>query len=181
MRSPSWTVAKSTTSTPTSLGDTLDYQFVVTNTGNVSISGVSIVDNKCQATPTLDATSDIGSDGIISPAGAGGAPSAEQWIYTCTSIGIVQSELDATVVNNSVEVSGTAPGGNPNNATDAIFTPITTAPGMSLVKSAGASSLNPNGTFDQVFNFALRNTGNCLLYTSPSPRDRTRSRMPSSA
>ena len=25
------------------------------------------------------------------------------------------------------------------------------------------------------------NTGNCLLYTSPSPRDRTRSRMPSSA
>ena len=24
-------------------------------------------------------------------------------------------------------------------------------------------------------------TGNCLLYTSPSPRDRTRSRMPSSA
>ena len=25
------------------------------------------------------------------------------------------------------------------------------------------------------------NLGNCLLYTSPSPRDRTRSRMPSSA
>ena len=27
----------------------------------------------------------------------------------------------------------------------------------------------------------LVRTGNCLLYTSPSPRDRTRSRMPSSA
>ena len=26
-----------------------------------------------------------------------------------------------------------------------------------------------------------RNINNCLLYTSPSPRDRTRSRMPSSA
>ena len=26
-----------------------------------------------------------------------------------------------------------------------------------------------------------RSSGNCLLYTSPSPRDRTRSRMPSSA
>ena len=25
------------------------------------------------------------------------------------------------------------------------------------------------------------NSNNCLLYTSPSPRDRTRSRMPSSA
>ena len=31
-----------------------------------------------------------------------------------------------------------------------------------------------------VFNFALKNKI-CLLYTSPSPRDRTRSRMPSSA
>ena len=26
-----------------------------------------------------------------------------------------------------------------------------------------------------------KNVNNCLLYTSPSPRDRTRSRMPSSA
>ena len=27
----------------------------------------------------------------------------------------------------------------------------------------------------------LKDSKNCLLYTSPSPRDRTRSRMPSSA
>ena len=27
----------------------------------------------------------------------------------------------------------------------------------------------------------MENINNCLLYTSPSPRDRTRSRMPSSA
>ena len=31
------------------------------------------------------------------------------------------------------------------------------------------------GTFDPA------HKGHCLLYTSPSPRDRTRSRMPSSA
>ena len=29
--------------------------------------------------------------------------------------------------------------------------------------------------------FCLKNISDCLLYTSPSPRDRTRSRMPSSA
>ena len=29
--------------------------------------------------------------------------------------------------------------------------------------------------------YLLRKGNNCLLYTSPSPRDRTRSRMPSSA
>ena len=36
--------------------------------------------------------------------------------------------------------------------------------------------------FDKVvFNEAVGEVHGCLLYTSPSPRDRTRSRMPSSA
>src|SRR5665811_1455000 len=44
-------------------------------------------------------------------------------------------------------------------------------------------SARPDGTFsraDFVFDHD-RNVYTCLLYTSPSPRDRTRSRMPSSA
>ena len=32
-----------------------------------------------------------------------------------------------------------------------------------------------------VFSYDTVKTGNCLLYTSPSPRDRQKSRMPSSA
>ena len=32
-----------------------------------------------------------------------------------------------------------------------------------------------------IISFFLKQTRDCLLYTSPSPRDRTRSRMPSSA
>ena len=39
-------------------------------------------------------------------------------------------------------------------------------------------------TEDNVFGWCLENNNQfeiCLLYTSPSPRDRTRSRMPSSA
>ena len=36
-------------------------------------------------------------------------------------------------------------------------------------------------TGDEVSQYYDNLTGNCLLYTSPSPRDRTRSRMPSSA
>ena len=37
------------------------------------------------------------------------------------------------------------------------------------------------GTFLRKAGMALRQATGCLLYTSPSPRDRTRSRMPSSA
>ena len=45
----------------------------------------------------------------------------------------------------------------------------------------------PNQYFNTIDPFStgkievLRGSGSCLLYTSPSPRDRTRSRMPSSA
>ena len=38
---------------------------------------------------------------------------------------------------------------------------------------------DPSYTYDHLTVIAKNN--NCLLYTSPSPRDRTRSRMPSSA
>src|SRR5664280_216061 len=39
-----------------------------------------------------------------------------------------------------------------------------------------AVQMNKKAEFDAIWNYAM-----CLLYTSPSPRDRTRSRMPSSA
>ena len=43
--------------------------------------------------------------------------------------------------------------------------------------------IKPEVDFDlsDVMFVATSNSMNCLLYTSPSPRDRTRSRMPSSA
>ena len=54
----------------------------------------------------------------------------------------------------------------------------------------GANGTNPEeligaahaGCYSMFLSALLTNNGyNCLLYTSPSPRDRTRSRMPSSA
>ena len=41
--------------------------------------------------------------------------------------------------------------------------------------TAGQYTITITGTFPNIY------FNNCLLYTSPSPRDRTRSRMPSSA
>jgi len=46
----------------------------------------------------------------------------------------------------------------------------------------GINSPLPRCYHEQVpFQQNIHGSGNCLLYTSPSPRDRTRSRMPSSA
>ena len=48
-------------------------------------------------------------------------------------------------------------------------------------KIAAVRGLHPSGFEDVLVNQPSDLDGLCLLYTSPSPRDRTRSRMPSSA
>ena len=44
-----------------------------------------------------------------------------------------------------------------------------------VINVTGKGNLAPNSAIDQIQNYV------CLLYTSPSPRDTERSRMPSSA
>ena len=50
-------------------------------------------------------------------------------------------------------------------------------------KRLSLSALQAKLTYHQLieFGYKLQKTKSCLLYTSPSPRDRTRSRMPSAA
>jgi len=165
-RAPAWTIEKSTTSIPTAVGDTLTYSFVLSNTGNTSISAITVSDAKCVGgVAILDASTDINADGILSPAGAGGSPAAEQWTYSCESIPVTQGEIDNGNVINNVTADGAAPGGGLGNATDQLTTPVPQTPSMSLVKSAGIATLNNDGSFDQVFNFELKNTGNITLDT----------------
>ena len=49
------------------------------------------------------------------------------------------------------------------------------------IKQLGAASLLFHGAESSRFTHSIGVFCICLLYTSPSPRDRTRSRMPSSA
>ena len=46
---PSWTLDKTTDSVPSFPGDTLEYSFVLTNTGNITISAITLSDPKCAA------------------------------------------------------------------------------------------------------------------------------------
>ena len=50
--------------------------------------------------------------------------------------------------------------------------------GLAMVKQAAADANRELGQLSEAKHAAI---SDCLLYTSPSPRDRTRSRMPSSA
>ena len=55
--------------------------------------------------------------------------------------------------------------------------------GLTTSKTSGSSTITtqPGTRVVQALIVAGGGGGGCLLYTSPSPRDRTRSRMPSSA
>ena len=53
--------------------------------------------------------------------------------------------------------------------------------GYGLPSSPEAAEAFKKETFEEAINQAISKNTNCLLYTSPSPRDATLSRMPSSA
>ena len=95
-----------------------------------------------------------------------------QWIHLAASYdGSGTSSGIKIYLNGSILVTAS----NDLNPTD--YTAMENGTNPLLI----GASLKDSGTFcnGQISNTAIFNT--CLLYTSPSPRDRTRSRMPSSA
>jgi len=159
----SFTVVKSTTSAPSVAGDTLTYQFVVDNTGNIDISSVSVIDAKCAAAPIL-VGGDIGNDLVLSP--------PEIWTYECTSIPVTQTEVNDGMVDNEVDVTGSVPSSAPPLliAEDDISTLIAPNPSLSIEKTAGtpttglgtiSSSTDAGDTIS--YTFDVSNNGNVTI------------------
>ena len=92
---------------------------------------------------------------------------------------VVRAAGDHNTAYNNVEI----------NVTKASQAPATQQQGQALAagstltdaNGAGSLSVSSTGTGMQLNIVANNNQGNCLLYTSPSPRDLSTSRMPSSA
>ena len=121
---------------------------------------------------------------------------------------LTQADVDAGVVANVATTTGTDPNGVPVMDDDPEDEPLPQNPMIDIIKSGVFQDENGDG-ISQVgetiaYTFTVTNTGNvtlsnvtvtdpivtviggplpsfCLLYTSPSPRDATLSRMPSSA
>jgi len=149
---PSWAIVKATSSAPTEAGETLDYTFTLTNTGNVSITNVAVTDTKCDGGPVLDSES-LNADTILE--------FNETQVWSCTSIAVTQAEVDAGAVPNAVTADGSPAGGTLEAAADELTIPIVPAPAFSVVKSAGSAPTTVGDTID--YSFTVVNTGNVSI------------------
>ena len=121
------------------------------------------------------------------------------WIdYSVFSLEVEDPETAGTEVAGS-EVAGSETAGSETAGSDVVdpsafgsdagaallAVGFFAGPRFSVLASAVAmTSLDSSGSFLSAINLSnhvLQSSNPCLLYTSPSPRDRTRARMPSSA
>lgn len=179
-KTPKYTTVKSVVSMTTSNGasasqtdglDVITYQYVVDNTGNVTLSGVALTDagptfNGSAATNTLSAitrvSGDTNSNNLLEP--------TETWTYTATYI-LAQADVNnsagvASGVSNTVVAVANDPQGTPAvQDTGTVLTATTTipaAPSLSIVKTADTAGPL---TVGQVINYSylVTNTGNVTI------------------
>ncbi|MHA6268279.1 DUF7507 domain-containing protein [Aliiroseovarius sp. CAU 1755] len=170
---PELSVAKSVPATnlsnPPAIGDTVDYQVVVTNSGNVDISGVAPVDTG----PTFDGAAHAGADLVwttsdsttLAPGGT--ATFTATYTLVASDVTALTSAADtATAIANSATATGTPVSGSlppvtPGTAT----TGYTAAPGINVEKTANTAGFStPVTAGDQiVFTIQVANTGNTAL------------------
>ncbi|WP_158531204.1 DUF7507 domain-containing protein, partial [Algoriphagus chordae] len=149
---PSWTVTKTNTSgNYAAVGDVIDYDIVVTNTGNVSITGVTVTDP--------DATVSTTFTGDSAPLGT--LDVGEAWTYTATHI-VTQADIDAGSFTNTATASGTSSGGSLPDETDTETVNADQLPSWTLTKTNTSGNYAAIGD-DITYDIVVENTGNVSI------------------
>ncbi|WP_166645328.1 DUF11 domain-containing protein [Leifsonia sp. 115AMFTsu3.1] len=154
----------STVQTPPQSGDTVTYTFVSENTGNVTLTGVSITDPK----PGLSALTYTwpGTPGTLAP---------KQKVTATATYQLTQADIDAGHVANTAGTEGTPPTGTKVTDGASADLPLVTVPSIDLVKAADVAAVqSPPRSGDTVtYTFVAENTGNVTLtgvaITDPKP------------
>ena len=146
-------------STPPLTGETLNYTFAVTNTGNVTLTNVTLTDIL---------------PGIVISGGpiASLAPGATDNTTFTASYVLGLPDVNAGQVTNQATVTGTDPfdtpvtdlSGTTNGDDTPLVTPLTPGPAITLVKTATPAFSSPAIPGDTIsYAFTVQNTGNVTL------------------
>jgi len=135
------------------VGDTLTFTFTVTNTGNLTVNDIAVVEGAFTGTGTL------------SPIDCGGVTSLTPGqFHVCTATYVVtQADVDAGTLTNTASAKGTAPGLAVGATVPVLADPSTALlsrtlpPSLSLAKTVDKSSARAGDTL--TYSFAVTNTG----------------------
>lgn len=151
---PDLTIVKSATPSDSdsfTVGQQIEYSFLVTNTGNTTLTEV---------TPSEEAFTGTGELGAFSPGPVTLEPGAQQLFtadYTLT-----QQDVDSGRVDNTATATGNPPNGPPTEAPPSEYEiPVSPNPSISLVKSANTAQVSLGDTI--TYKFLVENTGNVTL------------------
>jgi uncharacterized repeat protein (TIGR01451 family) len=133
------------------VGETIDYQFQVTNSGQTTITQVSVDD------PLLARS------GCSLSCPAGPVAPGDQVTCTATSYTVTQADVDAGAVTNAITASANSDGTIITSTGDDTVTPTDQTPGVSLTKQAQLVDANGDGVANLgetvQYLFAVTNTG----------------------
>jgi uncharacterized repeat protein (TIGR01451 family) len=153
---PSLTVVKS--ASPSGVlhaGELETYSFVVTNTGNVTLTGVTVDESSFSGSGTLSP--------VTCPPGAASLAPAAQ--VTCTATyTVTQADVDSGALSNSATAQGIPPGSVvaiPSPPSTVVL-PQTPDPALSVLKSAAPTTISKVGQ-NVTYSFLVTNTGNVTL------------------
>ncbi|MGJ8721214.1 MAG: beta strand repeat-containing protein, partial [Salinibacterium amurskyense] len=137
------------------VGDSITYSISIANTGNQTITGVTLTDSLVGlSTP------------VITWPGVSGTLAPGQTATALASYTVKQSDVDAGSITNTASADGTAPGATPvsDDSADVVTTTIAAAPTLSLAKNgtlpAGSTSVAGEVV---TYSFVIRNTGNVTI------------------
>ncbi|MEE6387721.1 GEVED domain-containing protein [Microbacterium paraoxydans] len=151
---PAISLEKSSETTAiTGAGQVIDYSFLVTNTGNVTLTNVGIDEESFSGTGALD---------VSCPAGAASlAPGAE---VTCTaSYTVTAADYNTSALTNTATATGTPPTGTaPVSSPSTVEIPVTAAPALTVAKTADRTEITAAGQ-TITYSFLITNTGNVTI------------------
>jgi uncharacterized repeat protein (TIGR01451 family) len=141
-------------------GEKISYTFLVTNTGNVTLTHVGVTDAKAGSVTCPQATL---------------APGDSQTCATDADYTVTQADVDSGVVHNVATAHGTPPTPQDGSTPDPVDSPPSMAdvptppanPALTLVKHARLHDVNGNGYADKgeavSYTFDVTNTGNVTM------------------
>ena len=128
-------------------GTGITYSYLVTNTGGVELTGVSVTDPQ------------LGLSAVSCPNGTLAAGASETCTATYTTS---QADVDAGSISNTGTASGTPPTGPAVTATALLTILAVDAPAVSVVKSANVTLYSAPGVVI-TYSYLVTNTGNVTL------------------